>query len=390
MAVHTGGTEFLDELDPSGPTVSRCARLRSIGHGGQVLVSDATRLAIADHMPTDAYLRDLGAHRLKDLGGAERVWQLCHADLEGDFPPLRSLDAFEHNLPTRLTPLIGRQTETAVVMAAIANARLVTLVGTGGVGKTRLGLQVAAESVERFDGGVWWVELASVSDPASVPGAVLAAIGVPAHPGSGPVQLLADHIGDRATLFVLDNCEHLIAASATFVDALLTALPSVTVLATSREPLSVPGETVWRVPSLDVPDESRTSTADSIERADATRLFLDRAHRAHPDLALRDDDADAIARICRRLDGIPLSIELAAARSRNLAIGEIARRLDDRFRLLTGGARQVLGTPADAQGIDRLESRHARRVRARRAAPARCVHRPVHDCGSRGGRRRLR
>ena len=148
-------------------------------------MSDATRLAIADHMPTDAYLRDLGAHRLKDLGGAERVWQLCHADLEGDFPPLRSLDAFEHNLPTRLTPLIGRQTETAVVMAAIANARLVTLVGTGGVGKTRLGLQVAAESVERFDGGVWWVELASVSDPASVPGAVLAAIGVPAIRAAG-------------------------------------------------------------------------------------------------------------------------------------------------------------------------------------------------------------
>ena len=208
---------------------------------------------------------------MKDLGGAERVWQLCHADLEDDFPPLRSLDAFEHNLPTRLTPLIGREAETAVVMAAIGGTRLVTLVGTGGVGKTRLGLQVAAESVERFDGGVWWVELASVSDPASVPGAVLAAIGVPAHPGSRPVQLLADHIRDRATLFVLDNCEHVIAATATFVDELLAALPSVTVLTTSREPLSVPGETVWRVPSLDVPDESRTSTADSIERADATR-----------------------------------------------------------------------------------------------------------------------
>ncbi len=342
MAVHTGETELRDEGNYFGPTIIRCARLRAIGHGGQVLVSDATRLMVGDHVPAGAYLRDLGVHRLKDLAVAERVWQLCHGDLDADFPCLRSLDAFGHNLPTRLTPLIGREADTAAVIAAMGGSRLVTLVGTGGVGKTRLVLQVAAESIERFDGGVWWAELASISDPASVPGAVLGAIGVPAQPGRRPVQLLADQIGDRSTLFVLDNCEHVIAASASFVEELLTALPSVAVLATSREPLSVPGETVWRVPSLGVPDPSLPQTSESIGRSDATRLFVDRARRARSGLRLTDEAADAVARICHRLDGIPLSIELAAARCRNLAIEQIARELDDRFRLLTGGARTVL------------------------------------------------
>jgi predicted ATPase/class 3 adenylate cyclase len=342
MAIHTGETELRDEGNYFGPAIIRCARLRSIGHGGQVLVSDVTRLLLGDHIPVGAYLRDLGVHRLKDLSGAERVWQLCHGDLDDEFPSLRSLDAFGHNLPTLLTSLIGREADTAAVIAELDKSRLVTLVGTGGVGKTRLGLQVAAESIEQFDGGVWWAELATINDPASVPSAALGAIGVPAQPGRRAVQLLADQIGDRATLFVLDNCEHVISASAKFVDELLTAVPSVKVLATSREPVSVPGETVWRVPSLGVPNLSMAHSIDSLERADATRLFVERARRARPDLALTDQAADAVARICQRLDGIPLSIELAAARSRNLAVGQIASELDDRFRLLTGGARTVL------------------------------------------------
>jgi predicted ATPase/DNA-binding CsgD family transcriptional regulator len=246
------------------------------------------------------------------------------------------------NLPTQLTSLIGREEETAAVVSAMGESRLVTLVGTGGVGKTRLGLQVAAESIERFEGGVWWAEMATVGDAASVPAAVLRAIGVPVESGRRPVQLLADQIGEQATLFVLDNCEHVVGAVATLVEELLTMVPAASVLVTSREPLAVSGETVWRVPSLDVPDPSSIHTAESIENADASRLFMERARRARPDLELTDDGADAVARICLRLDGIPLSIELAAARSRNLGIEQIARELDDRFRLLTGGTRTAL------------------------------------------------
>ena len=270
------------------------------------------------------------------------MWQLRDGDRDVNFGPLRPLGVFGHNLPTRLTSLIGREADTAAVLAALGDSRLVTLIGTGGVGKSRLALQVAAESVDQFDGGVWWVELATVSDPSSLPGAVLDAIGLPAQPGRRPVRLVADHVGDRPMLLVLDNCEHVIAASASFVDEVLSTLPAVMVLATSREPLSVPGETVWRVPSLAVPDPLVPQTVDSIRMADAARLFVDRARRAQPDLVLTDEAAGAIARICSRLDGIPLSIELAAARCRNLALEQIARELDDRFRLLTGGARTVV------------------------------------------------
>ena len=273
------------------------------------------------------------------LSGA---WQLGDGDRDVNIGPLRPLGVFGHNLPTRLTSLIGREADTAAVLATLGDSRLVTLIGTGGVGKSRLALQVAAESVEHFDGGAWWVELATVSDPSSLPGAVLDAIGLPAQPGRRPVRVVADHVGDRPMLLVLDNCEHVIAASASFVDEVLSTLPAVIVLATSREPLSVPGETVWRVPSLAVPDPLVPQTVDSIRMADAARLFVDRARRAQPDLVLTDAAAGAVARICSRLDGIPLSIELAAARCRNLGLEQIARELDDRFRLLTGGARTVM------------------------------------------------
>jgi predicted ATPase/DNA-binding CsgD family transcriptional regulator len=289
-----------------------------------------------------AYIRGVGADGLDDLGAVESGWQLSDSDRVVNVGPPRPLGVFGHNLPTRLTSLIGRETDTETVLVALGDSRLVTLIGTGGVGKSRLALQVAAESVDHFDGGVWWVELATVSDPGSLPGAVLDAIGLPAQPGRRAVRVVADHVGDRPMLLVLDNCEHVIAASASFVDEVLSTLPAVSVLATSREPLSVPGETVWRVPSLAVPDPSEPQTVASLRMADAARLFVDRARRAQPDLLLTDETAGAIARICSRLDGIPLPIELAAARCRNLTLEQIARELDDRFRLLTGGARTVV------------------------------------------------
>jgi predicted ATPase/class 3 adenylate cyclase len=342
MAIHTGDALLRDEGNYFGPAVIRCARLRAIGHGGQVLISDATAALVADGRPDEADLVDLGVHRLKDLGRPERVWQLVHPALPGLFAPLLSLDAFRHNLPIQLTPLIGRGKETAEVGALLGDERLVTLVGTGGVGKTRLALAVAADAVERFPGGVWLTELAGLSDPDGVPAAALAAIGAHQASGQRPVDQLAAELGRSPSLLLLDNCEHLVEGCATTAAAVLAANGAATVLATSREPLDVPGEVTWRVPSLSAPPLEVATPAPELSEFEAARLFLDRAKRARPSFVVTDDNAPAIARICQRLDGIPLALELAAARVRQLTPERIASELDDRFRLLAGGSRTVL------------------------------------------------
>ena len=390
IAVHSGEIELRDDGNYFGPTIIRCARLLSIGHGGQLLLSDATRQLVGDRLPAGASLQDLGQHRLKDLAHAERVWQVSPAERPEVFPPLRSLDAFGHNLPTRLTPLIGRVYETASVTSTVAAERLVTLTGAGGVGKTTLALHAAAELVDRFDGGVWWVDLAPVNDPGSMPGAALTAMGVPQRPGVSAAAALVDQLAGRSALFVLDNCEHLVARCAAFVEELLTSTSTIRVLATSREALGVPGEVVWHVPSMGVPAADEPATAASIIRFDAARLFVDRAQRARHSLELTDEVAPAVARICARLDGIPLSIELAAARCRSLGVDQIARELDERFRLLTGGTRAGTRQTADVEGVDRLEPRAADCCRADGVPSPRRVRRAVHRGGRRGRGRIVR
>jgi predicted ATPase/class 3 adenylate cyclase/DNA-binding CsgD family transcriptional regulator len=342
MAVHTGEAELRDEGNYFGPAVIRCARLRAIGHGGQVLVSDVAAGLVAERMPDDAELVELGVHRLRDLGRPERVWELRHPDLPTGFAPLRSLDSFRHNLPVQLTPLIGRGTEVAEVSCLVIDERAVTLTGSGGVGKTRLALAVAADAVERFAGGAWLVELAGVGDPGGVASTTLAAIGGRQAPGGDLVQQVAAELGPRESLLVLDNCEHLLDGCAEMVVGLLAANSAVTVLATSREPLGVPGEVSWRVPSLPAPPPGIPVAVAALSQFDAVRLFIDRARRARPSFKIDDANAPAVAQICSRLDGIPLALELAAARCRQLSAERIARDLDDRFTLLTGGARTVL------------------------------------------------
>jgi predicted ATPase/class 3 adenylate cyclase/DNA-binding CsgD family transcriptional regulator len=342
MAVHTDEAQLRDEGNYFGHSVMRCARLRGIGHGGQVLVSAATAGLVAERLPEGADLVDLGSHRLRDLGRPERVWQLVHPDLAAGFPALRSLDVFQHNLPVQLTPLIGRESDAGAVGGLLAEDRLVTLTGSGGVGKTRLALAVAADEVERFGGGVWLVALAGVTDAAGVAAAALAAVGVHQGPGMPLVELLARGLGDEPSLLVLDNCEHLIDGCAELTAGLLAANPAVSVLATSREPLGVPGEVSWRVPSLGVPPSENTQAVAALSQYEAVRLFVDRARRARPSFEVSEQNAPAIAQICHRLDGIPLALELAAARCRQLSAERIAHDLDDRFRLLTGGARTVL------------------------------------------------
>jgi predicted ATPase/class 3 adenylate cyclase/DNA-binding CsgD family transcriptional regulator len=342
MAVHTGEAQLRGERSYLGHALNRCARIRDAGHGGQVLLSASTAALVADRLPDGVWLEDLGWYRLKDLGRAEHIWQIVQADLPSQFPPLRSLDAFRHNLPSQLTPLIGRQAETTEVLRLVDEERLVTLIGSAGVGKTRLALAVAAEMLDHSRGGVWWIELAPLADHTAVGRAALTAVGAREAPGVPVARQLAGALGDEPTLLVLDNCEHLVTSCAELVAELLATNLGVSVLATSREPLGVPGEITWRVPSLSCPEVAQRWTIPALSQYDAVVLFVERAHRARPSFVVAEANTPAIAQICHRLDGIPLAIELAAARCRQLSAERIASELDDRFRLLTGGARTVM------------------------------------------------
>jgi predicted ATPase len=341
MALHSGAVERRD-ADFFGPPLNRTARLLSTAHGGQVILSLVTAELVREDLPGGADLLDLGEHRLADLSRSERVFQLRHPDLADSFPPLRSLSTRRHNLPVATSSFIGREQELNAVHDLVRASRLVTLVGIGGVGKTRLALQVAAGSTEAFPDGVFLVDLAPLSDPSLVAAQVVRAIGMVESPGRRePDELvdgLCDHLRERSMLLLLDNCEHLIDSVARLADAVLARCPDIAILATSREPLAVGGEILWRVPSLAMPlDDAPVGDAGS--GGDAVSLFCERARAVDADFVLNTDNATAVTRICRRLDGIPLAVELAAARIRVLSVDQIADRLDDCFRILSVGPR---------------------------------------------------
>ena len=343
IALHTGSCEQRDG-DYLGPTVNRVSRLMAIAHGGQVLLSEVTAELVHDSLEPDIALRDLGDHRLKDLTRPEHVFQLVAPGLLSDFPPLRSATnpRLRHNIPERLSSFVGRTREVDDIRQLLRDHRLVTLTGPGGVGKTRLSLQIAAELVDGPGDGVWLVELASVSDPVQVVASVATAMSIREEQGRRVADTLVEVIGDRALLIVLDNCEHLIQACADMVSHLLDSCPAVKVLATSREQLRISGESVFRVPSLSVPPtESGFLKAIDVVRSEAVNLFVERAAAQRPGYVLDDSNAANVASVCRRLDGIPLAIELAAARMRSLSVAEIDTRLDDHLRLLTRGNRAV-------------------------------------------------
>jgi predicted ATPase/class 3 adenylate cyclase/DNA-binding CsgD family transcriptional regulator len=330
IGVHTGEVQLRDEGNYIGPTVNRTARLRDLAHGGQTVLSGTTEDLVVDTLPADAWLTDLGTHRLRDLPRLERVVQLCHPDLRNEFPPLRTRETVVgQHLPVQLTSFVGREAEMNDVRQILADNRLVTLTGAGGVGKTRLAVKLAAKIADAFADGVWCVDLAPITDPDLVPVAVIRALGLPDQPGRATMDALLRFVGERRMLLVLDNCEHLLDACTALAVALLGGCPAVRLLATSREPIGVAGEVSWRVPSLSLADE-------------AIELFTDRARLARPAFKISDDNTAAAAEICRRLDGVPLAIELAAARVRVLSLSEIRDGLHDRFRLLTGGARTAV------------------------------------------------
>jgi predicted ATPase/DNA-binding SARP family transcriptional activator len=341
VALHTS------EAEPSrgdywGAPVNRCARLRSIAHGGQTLLSLATYELVCDDPPAGVRLRDLGTHRLKDLQRPEQVFEALHADLGSDFPPLRSLDAYAQNLPRQVTRFIGRTREMAEVNRLLASAALLTLAGVGGCGKTRLACQVAADRVERYPDGVWLVELAPLAEPSLVPQAIAAVLGI-RQSGQGSLpDLLVDHLRPKRLLLVLDNCEHLLEACRLLVERVLREAPGVQVLTTSREPLNVPGEQIWRVPTLSLPDPGTSPPVERLTQYEAVELFVERATARQPAFAVTPANAPAVVELCHRLDGLSLAIELAAAWLTSLSVEQIAARLEDRFRLLTRGSPAVL------------------------------------------------
>ncbi len=338
MGVHTGDA-LVREDSYVGHDVHRAKRICDAGHGGQILVSQTT----ADLLGSHASLTDLGPHRLKDLEEAQRIFQVTGDGLQRDFPPLRSLEHFTTNLPLQRSTFVGREREIADIRKLLDDHRLVTLTGIGGCGKTRLALQVGAELLDAFSDGVFFVDLAPITASDGVVGAIATAVGLAAEddvtgvaPQTASDTLLVGYFSHRTCLLILDNCEHLLDACADVADRLLGNCPSVTILVTSREGLAVQGEQLWQVPSLSLPADLQTA-----QTSEAVSLFKARALAVRPAFELTPNNIGAVTEICRRLDGIPLAIEFAAARISHLPPQEIAARLEDMFRLLTGGRGRV-------------------------------------------------
>ena len=341
MGVHTG-EPLSDVIRLVGMDVHRAARIAAAGHGGQILISQTTRELAVGELPADTALLDLGEHWLKDLAQPEHLYQVNVEGLPKAFPPLKSLVTLPNNLPRHLTSFVGRRRDVAEVQQLTTESALVTLTGPGGVGKTRLCLQVAAEVLDTFVDGAWLIELETLTDETLVAQQVAVAMGITEVSDAGAEEALLGHLRSREALLIFDNCEHLIDASARLANSLLRTCPGLRILATSREALGVAGERLYPVRSLSLPADTSTMPAAELADYEAVGLFMERARAADPHFELTASNAAAVVEICRRLDGIPLALELAAARVRALSPQQIAGRLDDRFRLLTGGSRTVM------------------------------------------------
>jgi len=340
MGVHTGEAEYR-EGDYYGGTLNRAARIMSAGHGCQLLLSDTTLQLAGESLPKDVTAIDLGDHYLKGLNRAEHIYQINIPGLQQDFPHLNSQTHITTNLPSQLTSFIGRERELTEATEKLKGARLLTLIGPGGTGKTRLSIQLGSQLQSAFKDGVWLVELAPISDPSLVMQTIASALEIREMPGVPLKAIILNFLRDKELVLILDNCEHLVEASATAADEFLHTAPKVKIIASSREALGINGETVYRVPSLSLLNQDIV-TKEAAIGCESIQLFVERASAANPKFQLTDENASSIAQICSRLDGIPLAIELAASRSTVFPPEQIAKRLDDRFKLLTGGSRTAL------------------------------------------------
>ncbi len=342
MGIHTGEAEKRENDYRGYLTLARVQRVMSTAYGGQILLSNATAELIHDQLPEGVTLRDMKENRLKGWTTSEHLWQVVSAELQQDFPSLSTINSIPNNLPIQMTSFVGREQEIAEVKQSLTKTRLVTLTGSGGTGKTRLSLQVATEILDRFKDGVWFIELAPITDPILVPNAVASILGVREEPGRPLMNTLMDWFSDRELLIILDNCEHLLDACAQFADSVLRGSPRTRILASSREALGIAGETAYRVPSLPIPNPKEQLSLEQLQECESVRLFIERATQTLPTFKVTNATSPTVTQICHRLDGIPLAIELAAARVKVLSVEQIAERLDDRFRLLTGGSRTAL------------------------------------------------
>ncbi len=350
MGLHTGISQERDG-DYFGQEVNLAARIMGLSHGGQILLSEVTTRLVEKAVPPETAFADLGEHRLKGIAGVERIFQLIHPDLRAEFPPLQSLETFKHNLPRQLSTFIGRKQELAEIKRLVKTTSLLTLIGPGGTGKTRLMLQAAEEMIADYPDGVWLVELAPLSDPALIPERVAAAFGIKEQPGRSMLDTLVEYLRRKELLILLDNVEHLVAASAELCTHLMRNCPRLRLLVTSREALFVEGEITLNIPSLSLPGSIKTLSTDELRASESVQLFLERACAVKPDFNLTAQNAAVVAEVVLRLDGIPLALELAAARLRMLTIEQIALRLNDRFRLLTGGHRTAIPRQQTLQAL---------------------------------------
>jgi len=343
IGINTGKAEVQENGQYQGYlALSLVQRIMSCGHGNQTLLSRTTETLLRGQLPEGFDLLDMGRHNFKGVPQAVRVFQVNAPDLQRDFPPLRTFDILPNNLPTQLTSFVGREKELADVKRLLSDTHMLTLIGPGGTGKTRLSIQAANDVLSQYPDGVWMVDLAPILDPLLVPRTTAITIGLRHEPQRPVIDMLCDYLSKKKMLIILDNCEHLVDACAQMSNRILRAAPEVQILASSREALGISGEVTYRVPSLGLPDVDHLPPLDALSQYEAVKLFIDRATSAIPDFKVTNENAPALAQICYRLDGIPLAIELAAAKIRVLGVEQIAKRLDDRFKLLTGGSRTAM------------------------------------------------
>ena len=314
MGIHTGEAEIRGNDYRGYLTLARVQRMMSTAHGGQILLSNAAAELICNRLPDNVNLRDMKENRLKGWSPAEHLWQVVAMGLQQNFPPLSTLSSTPNNLPIQMTSFVGREHEMTEIKQALAKSRLVTLTGSGGTGKTRLSVQVAAEMLDRFKDGIAFIELAPITDPELVPSTVANALGVREDPGRPLLTTLVDWLRDREFLVILDNCEHLLDTCASFADAVLRGSHEARILASSREALGIAGETSYRVPSLMTPNPREQIPLEQLEECESVHLFMERATQTLSTFKVTVAAVPAITQICHRLDGIPLAIELAAAR----------------------------------------------------------------------------
>ncbi|HAY33228.1 MAG TPA: tetratricopeptide repeat protein [Ignavibacteria bacterium] len=345
MGIHSGAAEWTDNNYSGYVTLARSQRVMSTAYGGQIIASNNTFKLISEKTEDPAYdfsFRDLGERRLKDLIQPIRLFQIINDGLRKEFPPVKTIDARPNNIPVQLTSFIGREKEMKEIKDLLAGTRLLTLVGPGGTGKTRLSLQTGADLIDNFENGVWFVEIASLQDPQLLPQTIAQTLGLKEQSGKKTEDAIADFLKDKKILIIIDNCEHLIDASANIALMMLRKSPGLKIIATSREALHCEGEQTYKVQSLSHHKPGGSITPEILSQYEAVRLFIERATAVNPSFRVNNENAPALAQICFQLDGIPLAIELAAVRIKVLSLNSICERLDDRFKLLTGGNRTSL------------------------------------------------